>query len=362
MTTVTLRMTSVPVKIFAISLVLHLLLQIPLNLIVPYEYYSELSMGDANAYFDIARDPFPEQPVFSPNKYRRILLPMTVYLFFSWNPYLGFFLLDILAVSVAAVLFYMIARHYTRHPFELTLIFAAVPYVFASAHLGYTEPVMVALLLAGYYALILQQNVWQATLWCALAVLAKEIAIFPVAALILIYTIKRGPRKSWPLALSVLPAALYYLALGIYWDDLLFMVHPESETSRSNLGTSIGEAVRLLLSPADQDHVPPWFLVLNQIANLGLFAFLGLCVYWLRKERDLFWFAAVSYVPLLFMGWAVIFLNWHVGRQALILPLVLLGLDRFIPRLRPYFVPLLLLFFAGSIFQSLYWAKYFWTE
>jgi hypothetical protein len=355
----TLRLTPLTLKILVISLLFHLLIQIPLNLIVPYEYYSELSMGDANAYFSISQKPFPEQPEFSPNKYRRILLPLTVYLFFSWNPYLGFLVINVVAVSVATMLFYLIACHYTDHPFELALIFAASPYLFASAHLGYTEPVMVMCLLAAYYALMLRDWVWQATLWCALAILAKEIAVFPVGALILIYTLKKGLRKSWPLALSALPVALYYLALGIHWGDLLFMVNPESDVERSNFGTSIGEIIRLIRSPESQPDVPPGFLIINQFLNLALFLFLAMTVYWLRKKRDLLLYTALSYLPLLFMGWAVISLNWHVGRQALIMPLCLLSLDQFMPQIKAYLGPLLLGFFAVSIFQSLYWAKFF---
>jgi hypothetical protein len=353
---------SIAIRIFVISLVFHLLLQIPLNALMPQPYYSQKSMGDADSYYTLSENPVPQQADLSPNKYRRILLPLLVYVFFGWDRYLGFLLVDVIAVSAAAVLFYQIARRYTQHPLELTVLFAAMPYLFASAHLGYTEPLMVAFLLAGYYVLMFQERVWQATGWLALATLSKEIALFPILAMVVLYAVSKGPRKAWPLVLAPIPAAVYYLAMGLHWHDPLFMLRPSTEVEQSNLGSTFAEIARLFTSAGQQNYVPSWFLILNQVLNVLFFLFVGFLLYSLRTNRTAFWFTAISGVPLLSLGWAVVFLNWHVGRQALIIPLCLLGLDTIIPKIKPYLTPILMLLFAWSIFQSLYWARFFWAH
>jgi hypothetical protein len=348
---------SIEIRIFVVSLVLHFVLQVGLNMIMPFPYYSELSMADSSAYYPISGDLLPEHPVFSPNKYRRILLPLLVHIFFPWNRYLGFLVVDVVAVSVASLFFYKIAKMYSAYPLELTVLFSALPYLFAGAHLGYTEPLMVAGLLAGYYDLS-RGRMWRSVLWHALALLAKEIAIFPILTLTLVYALESGVRKALPFPLALVPATIYYLALGLHWKDPLLLL--QGDVEGMNVGFAPLLIVLLIGSAASQTYVPSWFLALNQVANVAFFTLLFLTVFWLRGHRNLFWYVGLSCVPLLFTGWSVVFLNWHVGRQGLIVSLSVLGFDRIMPWLKQFLWPILILMFLASCFQSLYWAKFFW--
>jgi len=352
-------LASPEVRILLVSVTIHLLLQLALNWMMPFPNYSELGMGDATAYYPISAEPFPSQPAFSPNKYRRILLPLLVRTLFSWDRHFGFLIVNVVAVSLASVFFYRIARRHTAHPVELTLLFSAVPYLFTSAHLGYAEPLMVAGLLAGYDAWD-QRRTGQSVVWNAVAVLAKEIAVFPVLALIAVTCLQRRWREALILGLAFVPAAAYYLALGWHWGDPLWLLGGDVE--RLNIGFTPLAIVDLIVNGGAPEFVPPWFLVLNQMGNVALLGLLSLAIYALRKRKDLCLYLVITSVPLLFLGWAVVFLNWHVGRQALLSSLSVLAADRLLPRWKRWLWPVVLLMLFWSLFQSLFWAKFFWIH
>jgi len=347
-------LASVEARIFLVSLAVHLLFQVPLNAAMPFAYYSELSEGDARAYFPISLHPFPAQPAFSPNKYRRIVLPLLARMF-PGERHLAFLIVGVVAASLAAVFFYRIARGSSAHARELTLLFAAVPYLFAGAHLGYTEPLMVAALLAGYDS-VNRGRLCLGTACFAFAMLSKEIAVFPVLALFVVSTIGREWRKAAHTVLALALPTVYYLAVGLRWGDVLWLLRGDVE--RANVGFTPW-VIAQLLRAAPREPLP-FLLALDQMANIALLAVLILAIWKLAGQRHLFVYLALSCVPLLFLGPAVVYYNWHVGRQALIAPLSLLGLDAVIPRLRPLLWLVLLLMLGMSVYQSLFWAKFFW--
>ncbi len=199
-------------------------------------------------------------------------------------------------------------------------------------------------------------QLWLGTVCFALAVLSKETAVFAVLALLAVSALGRDWRKAVHMGMALLPPAVYYVALGLHWGDALWLFR--GDLHRANVGFTPWVIFNLLRTARGEPL--PLLLVLDQLANMALLVVLFILVWKLKADRQLFCFAALTCVPVLFLGPAVVYYNWHVGRQALIASVSLLGLDRMISTLRPFLWAVALLMFAVSIYQALFWSKFFW--
>lgn len=317
-------LNSLPLKLFLTSLVLHIVVQLLLNTILPLPFYSELNNHDGTVHYAISLNPLPDAPEFTVKRYQRALLPLLVWALFPWDRHFGFAAINIVAVSLAATYFYLIMQEHAEDDstaLRLVFLCATTPYLFASAHMGLTEPLMLVALLAGYFH-ARRGELWPASAAYALAMLTKEIALLPVLAEFVLLVRRVGLRRSLPASLpllaSFLPVGLWYLLVGLRWGDLFWMLGgTEGQT-----GFAPAAIVDILRNPPAVASVPPIFFIVNQMANILLLGLIIAGLYGMRRSRPLVIWVGLSVFPLLFLGRAVYEYNFDIGRQAL--PAVLL--------------------------------------
>jgi hypothetical protein len=349
------HLQSFPVQIFLTIVLLHILVQLVLNIALPFESYSQSNNHDGYVYYRISLDPLPEEPAYTNKRYQRPLLSLIAWAFFPWNRELGFSVVNTLAVSVAVVYFYRIMGERDKTTaLRLVFLCATVPYLFASAHMGLTEPLMIAGMLAGYYH-AREEEFWKASVGYALAMLAKEIALLPVLAELLLQLRRKNVRSLIPLLASFGPVGLWYLLVGLRWGDLFWMLKgPEGQ-----MGFGPAAIVNILRNPLNVESVPPVFFTVNQLANIGLLILIVAGLYVLRKDTRLVFWVGFSVFPLLFLGREVYGYNFDIGRQALPALLLIPALRsfRFLHDRRFYWSVLTILMVV-SLFWTLYFAKY----
>jgi hypothetical protein len=346
---------STEAKLFLAGIVVYLLVQLALNTILPFPNYSEHSGHDGSVYYAIAADPLPDTPLFTFKRYQRPLLPLLVWAFFAWDRMLGLSVVNAVAASIAVVYFYKIVRErQAATALRLTLLFAATPYLFASAHLGLTEPLMMAGLLSGYYY-ARKGEPWKATLGYALALLAKEIALFPILAEVALRLRRGDVRGALRMAASFTPMAIWYLLLGLRWGQPLWMLHGTD----GQLGFGPSTMLALLTHPPAAQWYLAAFISLNQVANGLMLAAIVAGLYRLRGDRPAMYWVTFSATPLVFLGEAIYTHNFDLGRQALpaALLLVALGSSRVIRR-RRYYWPTLVALVGCSLLWTLYFARF----
>lgn len=348
---------SIEVKIFLVSIVLHLLIQLSLNAILPFSSYSELSGHDGSLYYAISSDPFPNAPSFTLKRYQRPLLPLLVWALFSWNRHLGFSVVNIVVGAISTVYFYKImGGGQAATALRLTLLYSVIPYLFASVHLGLAEPLMMAGLLAGYYY-ARRGDRCKAASGYAIALLAKEVALFPVLAEIVLEIRRAGLRHGLRLAVSFVPMAGWYLLLALRWKQPFWILHgPEGQ-----LGFGPAAMADLILNlDSVTGRLPAAFIVLNQIANGLLLALIIVGLYQLRSSLPIVVWAAFSAAPLLFLGRPIYGNNFDLGRQALPASLLFITLrrSRLVLDQKCYWLGVGGLL-GGSLFWTLYFAKFF---
>jgi len=338
-------------KVFLASVVLYLAVQLLLNALLPFAYFSEFSGHDGSVYYAISGNPLPDMPLLSLKRYQRPLLPALVWALFWWDRHLGFSVVNAAACALAACYFYRIARERRAAAWRTTLVFAATPYLFVGAHLGLTEPLMIAGLLAGYYY-ARRGEYWKAFGGYAVALLAKEIAIFPILAELVFLFRQAGPRPALRIGLSLVPAAAWYLLLGLWWGQPFWMLHGTD----GQLGFGPAAMLALIADPSAAHAAPRAFSVLNQIANGLLLLLIAVGLYQLRDDGATLVWVGCSALPLLFLGQAVYANNFDLGRQALpaTLLLMVVGASRFARSRVLYWSGV-----GGLLCCSLLWTLYF---
>ncbi len=354
--TLRLHIQSLPVKIFLTVFILHILVQVILNLVLPFAAYSQ--SHDGSLYYNMSLDPLPEEPVYTSKRYQRPLLALLTWVLVPWNRHIGFIIVNTMAVSMATLYFYRIiaAKEYEYAiVLRLVILFVVIPYLFAGVHIGLTGPLMMAGLLGGYYY-AQKDKLWKASIGYAVAILAKEIAILPVLAELVLQWRKRGIRSLGPLAFSFVPVGIWYLLVAFRWHDLFWMLKGPVE----EIGFGPAAIGAILRNPPVAEGSPPLFFTLNQIANsvMLVLVFAGLYVFCSNK-RMIFW-VGFSVFPLLFLGQAVYKHNFDIGRQALPALLLLTELGQF--RLfskKLFYWPVVVVLLNLSLFWILYHAKYF---
>lgn len=181
------------------NLAIHLLVQAFALLLMPFAYFSELSLHDGHVYYTISQNLWPEHPFTLLSWHKRILLPVLANLVYPWDRHVSFLIIGVGAASLSAVFFYKIAQKYTRHPLWLAAIYSLLPWLFFSAHLSLNEPLLMLFLLAGYYYYT-EDRPWAYTACFALALLSKEVAAIPLLAMTVLiwqrYGWKRGALRS----------------------------------------------------------------------------------------------------------------------------------------------------------------------
>jgi hypothetical protein len=346
---------STETKVFLCSILLHLTVQLLLSMLLPFPNFSELSGHDGSVYYSISYDPFPSTPAFTLKRYQRPLLPLVVWGVFSWNRHLGFILVNCIAVSFATVYFYRISKTKSTASIQLTVLFAIVPYLFAGVHLGLTEPLMMAGLLAGFYY-ARRDDALKAACGYAIAILAKEAALFPLLAELVLQTRRGCVRRSLLLALSFVPVAGWYLPLGVRWKDPLWFL----KGTEGQLGFAPWVMADLIRNSQSIDMASRAFMILNQIANGLLLVLILVGMYQLRSKLSVLFWVAFSAAPLLVLGRPIYSNNFDLGRQALPAFLLLLALGGF-PRVlrgKLYWLAAALGLW-GSAFWTLYFARFF---
>jgi uncharacterized membrane protein len=335
---------------------LHLALQLVFNVILPFPNYSEQSGHDGSVYYQIAFDPLPVAPAFSHARYQRILLPLLVWAAFPWNRHLGFLVINAIAVSISTVYFYKIVEErQAPSALRLTLLYAVTPYLFGGVHLGLSEPLMMAGLVSGYYY-VRRQDTWKAIPCYAMSVLAKEIAVLPILGEIVMEARRSGLRRALQWSASLVPAAAWYFAVGLRWKDPLWLV----SGAQGNVGFGPGSMIELLSEYSVVQGLAGVFMMLNQAANALLLMLIMVGLYRLRSKPHILLWVAPTAVSLLAFGTAVYRHNFDLGRQALPVILMVIGLDG--PGLgtsRRLYCSVVIVCLLSCVFWTLYFARFF---
>jgi Gpi18-like mannosyltransferase len=315
--------------VLAGNLAVHLLVQLFALIWIPLADFSELSIHDGAAYYRISQNLFPVQPLFGFHWHKRILLPLLANFAFPWERHISFLVIGIGAASLSAVFFYKIAAKYTQHPVRLTVIYSALPWLFFSAHLGLTEPLLLLFLLAGYYY-FLEDRPWGYTLCLALALLSKETAVLPIMAMTILIWKRHGWKRVAVFLPAVLPFGIFCLAYGYHWNDCLWCARNTPDNSftwQSGLWWMVMGVINGIHSTSNP-AVTFLYNLVNQILNLSVLVAIGTGIFRLRKTNfDLMLFSLLVTIPLFFLGRNVYTFNPDMGRQFLISCLVILGFD-----------------------------------
>lgn len=340
--------------LFLGSMALHVVLQVLFSALLPFEYFSELSGHDGSVYFELARDLIHDQPKFTAKRYQRPLLPMLAGGLFKANLHLGIFLIGTTAASLSNVYFYKIARRYVHHPIHVTGLYMVAPYIFVGAHLGMSEPLLMVGLLAGYmYAR--RGELGKAGLGYSLALLSKEIGLFPWIAEIAIQVRRDGVKAAWKICASVIPALGWYLLLAIRWNEPLWMLGATS----ADLGLAPLEIIELIARSGSQSAYPASFVLVNQAGNVIMLVLIAAALFALRGRSELVAWTGASAAPLMLLGPAVV-TNWDFGRQAVPALLLLLAVpDSMLRPRRPIYWLTVAALLGVSIFWTLFFARFF---
>ncbi|MGQ9494140.1 MAG: hypothetical protein ACUVR2_10305 [Anaerolineae bacterium] len=296
-------------RILGINLAMHIAVQLFAMIWMPLPYFSELSLHDGNMYYRIAQNLWPPQPITLLSWHKRILLPVLARIVFPWDLHISFLLLGIGAASLSAVYFFKIARHYTRHPLPLTLLYSALPWLFFAAHHGLNEPLLMLFLLAGFYD-YLQDRPWAYTACFALAMLSKELAALPVLAMAVLLWRRDGWQRALAFAtVALVPFGVFCLMYGLHWGDCLWCLKesPENPLENSFSWKTGLWWMYLTLRTGTRSSANPtvaWaYDVLNQVLNVCLLLATAIGTYRLRRlDRELFLYNTIVAVPLLFLG------------------------------------------------------------
>jgi hypothetical protein len=320
-------------RVLTLNLTLHTLVQIVALVFMPLPYYSRLSLHDGNTYYRIAQNLWPPQPVEQLTWYKRILHVLLGRFAVPWNPELSFLVVGILAASFSAVYFFKIAKHYTEHPLQLTLIYSVLPWLFFATHHSLTEPLMMLTFLAGYYY-YLQDRIAMTAVAFGLGILAKELVFLPALAIGLLILYRRGWRRALLFCTALVPLAGFILLYGQRWGDLFWYFKLGSSTEgflswRSGLYIML-DTLRHGTNSSANPTVALLYDVGNQMLNVVLLISTAVGVYslWRKGPRDLACLNTLILVPLWFLGEAQYNLNSSVGRKFLLVSLVILAYDR----------------------------------
>jgi len=322
-------------QVLGLNLAVHALVQAAALQFMPLASFSRLSLHDGNTYYRIAQNLWSAQPVEQYTWHKRILHVLLGRFLIPWNMELSFLAAGILAASLSAVYFYRIAARHVEHPFKLTLLYSALPWLFFPAHHALNEPLLMLTLLAGYYYYT-EGRLGACTVSYALALLTKELAAFPALAVGLLILRRWGWRKALLFATAVLPMGVYCLAYGLRWGDCAWCLKtgeaPGSESFFS-VRTGFYWMVRTLLQGTNSSANPTVALAYdigNQALNLLLIVFsaTALVLLWRRRWYDLAFVNTLPFLPLLFLGETQYNLNSSVGRKYLLLATAMLAYDR----------------------------------
>jgi len=324
-------------QILGINLALHALVQLVALQFMPLPYYSRLSLHDGNTYYRLAQNLWPVQPLNQLSWHKRILHIVIGGHSIPWNMELSFLVVGIVAASLSAVYFYKVARRYAEHPFRLTLLYSALPWLFFAAHHALTEPLLMLTVLAGYYYFVEERDL-ACTAAFALALLTKELAAFPALAVGLLILYRRGWRRALLFSTVLIPLAGFCLLYGLRWGDCLWCLklgegHPSEGffSPRTGLYWMVHTLIYGTNSSANPT-VAMAYDIGNQILNVTLLVSTALGVYllWQRGQTDLAFVNTFALVPLWFLGSAQYNLNSSVGRKFLLVSLLILAYDRWV--------------------------------
>jgi Gpi18-like mannosyltransferase len=315
--------------VLAGNLLIHLLVQFLALSLIPLANFSELSIHDGGAYYKISQNLFPINPNYGFHWHKRILLPLLANLAFPWERHISFLIIGIGAASLSAVFFYKIARKYSQNPLRLTIIYSALPWLFFSAHLGLTEPLLLLFLLAGFYY-YLEDRPWGYTLCFALALLTKETAVIPIMAMAILIWKRHGWKRAAVFLPVAIPFGIFCLAYGYHWSDCLWCARNTPGNSFTWQSGLWWMAMAVINGAHSTSNPTVSFLynLANQLLNLAVLTAIGIGIYQLRKiDFDLLLYCLLITVPLFFLGRNVYTFNPDMGRQFLASSLVLLGFD-----------------------------------
>ncbi len=315
-----------------INLVVHTLVQIAALQFMPLPYYSRLSLHDGNTYYRIAQNLWPSQPMAHYTWHKRILHVLLARVAIPWNLELSFLVTGIVAASMSAVYFYKIAKRYVAHPFRLTLIYSALPWLFFAAHHGLSEPLLMCTLLAGYYY-FLEGRYAACTLAFALALLTKELAAFPALAIGLLLLRRRKWRDALRFGAALIPLLGYCLLYGLRWGDCAWCLklgQGNPVQAFFSLRTGLFWMVHTLIygtSSSAHPTVAVLYDILNQALNVISLTLLTFGVYqlWERGVRELAFINTILLVMVFFLGEEMYKFNHCVGRKFLLLAPVILA-------------------------------------
>ncbi|MBN1954933.1 MAG: hypothetical protein JW900_07765 [Anaerolineae bacterium] len=359
-------------RVLAGNLALHVLVQAVAMLFMPLPYYSRLSLHDGNTYYRIAENLWAPQPVALAGYQRRILPVLLGRFLIPWNMEWSFLVAGIVAASLSAVYFFKIARRYTAHPGRLTLIYSVLPWLFFAAHHALAEPFLMLTLLAGIYY-FLQERDGACTVAFALALLAKEVAIFPALAMGLLMLYRRGWQKALLFSTMLVPFLGFCLVYGLRWGDCTWCLSMEGGPSaeglfdfRSGLYWIVHTLIYSTPRPSSANPtVARLYDVGNQAWNVIILVSTAVGAYllWRRGPRELAFLNTVSLVPLWFFGEAQYNLSSSTGRQFLIVSLVILAYDRWASRRQWYwragYWAVALAMVATGVLWTFLYAKFF---
>ncbi len=324
-------------QILGLNLALHTLVQLVAMLFMPLPYYSRLSLHDGNIYFRLAQNLWPAQPLAHLSWHKRILHIVVSGYAIPWNMEWSFLVVGIVAASLSAVFFYKVVRRYAEHPFRLTLLYSALPWLFFAAHHGLTEPLLMLTVLAGFYYFFEERYV-ACTVAFALALLTKELAAFPALAVGLLMIRRRGWRRALWFGAALIPLIGFCLLYGLRWNNCtwcLGMGEWNAPEGFFSLRTGLYWMAQAVIKGTNSSANPAVALLYdvgNQVLNgLSLIVLaLGVYLLWRKGLRELAFINTILLVMVFFLGELMYQFNHCVGRKFLLLSPALVAYDQWI--------------------------------
>jgi hypothetical protein len=357
-------------RILGINLAMHTLVQAVALQFMPLPYYSRLSLHDGNTYFRIAQNLWPSLPMAHYTWHKRILHVLLARVVIPWSLELSFLVTGIVAASLSAVYFLKIAKRFAAHPFRLTLIYSALPWLFFAAHHGLSEPLLMLTVLAGYYYFF-EQRYSACTVAFALALLTKELAAFPALGVGLLLLQRRDWRNALRFCAALIPLFGFCLLYGRRWGDCTWCLKLGQGNPVEvffSARTGLFWIVHTLIVGTNSSAHPTVAIlydILNQALNVLSLIVLTFGVHQLWKQglRKLAFVNTILLVMVFFLGEEMYKFNHCVGRKFLLLAPVILAFDRWMDDRRRRMRVAYWLAIAGMSFLGILWtfmyAKFF---
>ncbi len=224
--------------------------------------------------------------------------------------------------------------------------------------------------LAGYYYFF-EARYTTCTVAFALALLTKELAVFPALAVGLLLLRRRDWRNALRFGAALIPLVGFCLLYGQRWGDCTWCLklgqgNPVQAffSPRTGLFWMVQTLIHGTNSSA-HPNVALLYDILNQGLNLlSLLALtFGVRELWKRGLRELAWINTILLVMVFFLGEEMYKFNHCVGRKFLLLAPVILAYDRWMGDDRrmlrvAYWLAIAGMLFLGTLWTFMY-AKFF---